>query len=418
VCARAFWASTARCRLIMLLIIQVGSWEGFCVNDALRAFPCSPRPFCALTSSKTLGLVNSLVSHFSPLGVQALLSHPISQPTCPQPAGYVRSHVGHTVIAALATALTAATCWLCMLSRRAYSHCGPGHSPDRGQLGSHFCHNRNHPPPLLTKKQCCDAHALTTTNVISTATATATNANHLHPLPPPQRLHTAASHTCPPQPPTIAHHRHHSSSPPLPLITTTTTTHHHHRHHPSSPPPPLITTTTTTHHHDHHHPSSPTLMHDQVKYCSVCTMPHEFCINGSSKGKCKEKLKEQYPDIYAKLFPSKTYTHSEITLSRHSLIEQHLDIYAKLFPIEAYNLSLLLSLSALVSLIEKCLFIPHVIACAWTPFLIAICASLSSLAHSRAVISFMHDHVCLAAIPCIATCSSLASLSSLNSLLL
>ena len=62
---------------------------------------------------------------------------------------------------------------------------------------------------------------------------------------------------------------------------------------------------------DTHHPnitflsiSSKLLLHPQVKYCSVCTMPHEFCMNGSSKGKCKEKLKEQYPDIYAKLYPS------------------------------------------------------------------------------------------------------------------
>jgi hypothetical protein len=281
--------------------------------------PCSPRPFCALTSSKTLGLVNSLVSHFSPLGVQALLSHPISQPTCPQPAGYVRSHVGHTVIAALATALTAAS----------LAHI----SATTATTHHHFSRKSNvvmptHSPPPMSFPLPLPLPPTPTTSTLY----------HRH-----SALHTAASHTCPPQPPTIAHHRHHSSSPPLPLITTTTTTHHHHRHHPSSPPPPLITTTTTTHHHDHHHPSSPTLMHDQVKYCSVCTMPHEFCINGSSKGKCKEKLKEQYPDIYAKLFPSKAYTHSKIILSRLSLIEQHLDIYAKLFPIEAYNLSLLLS---------------------------------------------------------------------------
>jgi hypothetical protein len=115
------------------------------------------------------------------------------------------------------TAHLSTTCSFCMLSRRAYSHCGPGHSPGRGELGSHFCHNRNHPPPLLTKQHCCDA------------SRTHHHQCHFHchchchqrqpplPTPPPQRT----SYCCRLTP---AHRNH----PPL-LITATT--HHHHHHH-------------------------------------------------------------------------------------------------------------------------------------------------------------------------------------------
>ncbi|TFK46987.1 density-regulated protein DRP1 [Heliocybe sulcata] len=40
----------------------------------------------------------------------------------------------------------------------------------------------------------------------------------------------------------------------------------------------------------------------QVLYCEVCTFPPEYCEFGSSLSKCKEWLKDEYPDLYDRYY--------------------------------------------------------------------------------------------------------------------
>lgn len=42
---------------------------------------------------------------------------------------------------------------------------------------------------------------------------------------------------------------------------------------------------------------------EDIKYCSICTLPYEYCSYGNKKKKCKALLLKTYKDIYMKLYP-------------------------------------------------------------------------------------------------------------------
>ncbi|RDB19945.1 Translation machinery-associated protein 22 [Hypsizygus marmoreus] len=53
----------------------------------------------------------------------------------------------------------------------------------------------------------------------------------------------------------------------------------------------------------------------QVLYCAVCSFPPEYCEFGSSLTRCKEWLKENYPDLYDKYYSENALTAKVGTLS-------------------------------------------------------------------------------------------------------
>ncbi|KAF2662917.1 density-regulated protein DRP1 [Lophiostoma macrostomum CBS 122681] len=53
----------------------------------------------------------------------------------------------------------------------------------------------------------------------------------------------------------------------------------------------------------------------QVTYCGVCTLPPEYCEFGGTVKKCEEWLKDNHPDMHAKLYSQEAIEQNLSTLS-------------------------------------------------------------------------------------------------------